>query len=92
LRLLQGRAPRSEAHLDYQVAAAFPGVYEFLMINNLAELEPIEVAGIKLGDQCFEIHVHGALVEVPSYDEDEHLDLASCARADFVPEEARPAG
>jgi hypothetical protein len=33
------------------------------MINNLAELEPIEVAGIKLGDQCFEIHVHGALVE-----------------------------
>jgi hypothetical protein len=52
----------------------------FLMVKNLAESEAIEVADIKLGDQCMEIHLHGALIEVPIYDEDENLDLASCAR------------
>jgi hypothetical protein len=51
-----------------------------LMIKNLAEPEPIEI-----GD-------HGALIEVRIYDEDEKLDLAACARADYVPEEARSSG
>jgi hypothetical protein len=56
----------------------------FLMINNLAERESIEV-----GDHCIDFYVYGALIEVPIYD-DENLDLDPCARAGDVPEEVRP--
>jgi hypothetical protein len=62
------------------------------MVNQVVESEPIEVGGIKLGDHCIEIYVHSALIELPIYDEDENLDLAPCARADYVPEEARSSG
>jgi hypothetical protein len=63
----------------------------FLMIKQLAEPEHIEVADIKLGYHCMEIYPYGAPIEVPSYDEDEdeNLDLASCARVHYVPEAAR---
>lgn len=62
------------------------------MINNLDEPEPIEAADIKLGDRCSEIDVYAAIIEVPIYAEDENLDLGPCARADYVPEKARPSG
>lgn len=62
------------------------------MVKKLYEPEPIEVGGIKFGDRCIEINVNGALIEVPICDGDENLDLASCARADDVPAEARPSG
>jgi hypothetical protein len=37
-----------------------------LMINNLAEPEPVEVGSIKMGCQRVESFVHGALIDVPS--------------------------
>ena len=72
--------------------SAQQGIPMNLMIKNLADPEPIDVAEFKLGDHCVEICVDGALIEVPIYDEDDKLDLAPCARADHVPEEARSSG
>jgi hypothetical protein len=40
---------------------------------------PTEVGGIKLANQRTESYVDGALIDVPSYGEDENLDLVLCA-------------